>query len=113
MQKFQPIQIQRNSSGLEIGWKDSHRREIPYRLLREKCPCARCDAERQEKDPLRILPPPDLFDSLQIVDIQRVGRYAVRLVWNDGHRTGIYTFQFLRELSESVQSGGTEQHEPV
>ena len=47
-------------------------------------------------DPLTIF-----LKNLYLVDIQRVGRYAVRLVWNDGHRTGIYTFEFLRELSES------------
>ena len=54
------------------------------------------------KDPFHILPADDFFENLQLVEIQRVGRYAVRLVWNDGHRTGIYTFQFLRELSENT-----------
>lgn len=101
MQKFQPTRIERGSTRLEIRWKDSHRSELSYRRLREKCPCARCDATRSGKDPFHILPPDDFFQNLQLVDIQRVGRYAVRLVWNDGHRTGIYTFQFLRELSDA------------
>ncbi|MCE2413772.1 DUF971 domain-containing protein [Candidatus Poribacteria bacterium] len=101
MQKFQPTRIERSSTGLEIRWKDSHHCELSYRTLRQKCPCARCDATRLGKDPFHILPSDDFFENLQLVDIQRVGRYAVRLVWNDGHRTGIYTFQFLRELSES------------
>ena len=56
---------------------------------------------RLGKDPFHIRPSDDFFENLYLVDIQRVGRYAVRLVWNDGHRTGIYTFEFLRELSES------------
>jgi DUF971 family protein len=102
MQKFQPTRIERSRTSLEIRWKDSHHSELSYRILRQKCPCARCDATRLEKDPFRILPSGDFFENLRIVDIQRVGRYAVRLVWNDGHRTGIYTFQFLRELSESI-----------
>ncbi len=103
MQNFQPTRIERTPMHLEIQWKDSHRSELPYRLLRQKCPCAHCDAERSGKDPFHILPSDDFFDNLQLVDIQRVGRYAVRLVWSDGHRTGIYTFEFLRELSEASQ----------
>ncbi len=100
MQKFQPIRIERSNTSLRIQWKDSHHSELSYRLLRQKCPCARCYATRSGKDPFRILPTDDFFENLQLVDIQLVGRYAVRLIWSDGHRTGIYTFQFLRELSE-------------
>ena len=102
MQKFQPTRIQRGERTLEIQWKDAQRTELSYRLLREKCPCARCDAARGEKNPFHILPTQDFFENLRLVDIQRVGRYAVRLIWSDGHRTGIYTFEFLRELSESA-----------
>lgn len=101
MQKFQPTRIERGSTSLEIQWKDSHHSELSYRHLREKCPCARCQATRVGKDPFHILPSGDFFENLRLLDIQRVGRYAVRLIWNDGHRTGIYTFQFLRELSEN------------
>ena len=102
MQKFQPTRIERGSTSLEIQWKDSHHSELSYRLLRQKCPCARCDAARSRKNPFHILPSDDFFENLRLMDIQRVGRYAVRLIWNDGHRTGIYTFQFLRELSENI-----------
>lgn len=102
MQKFQPTRIERSNTNLEIQWKDSHHSELSYRLLRQKCPCAHCKAERLGTDPFHILPSGDFFENLHIVDIQRVGRYAVRLVWSDGHRTGIYTFEFLRELSEST-----------
>ena len=102
MQKFQPTRIERGSTSLEIQWKDSYHSELSYRLLRQKCPCAHCDAIRLGKDPFHILPPGDFFENLHLSDIQRVGRYAVRLAWSDGHRTGIYTFQFLRELSESA-----------
>ena len=100
MQKFQPTRIERERTSLKIQWKDSHHSELSYRLLRQKCPCAHCDAMRSGKDPFRILPSDDFFENLHLVDIQRVGRYAVRLVWSDGHRTGIYTFEFLRALSE-------------
>lgn len=102
MQQFQPTRIERTRTSLKIEWKDSSHSEVSYRLLRQQCPCARCDAVRLGKDPFHIVPSDDFFENLRLVDIQRVGRYAVRLVWSDGHRTGIYTFEFLRELSESA-----------
>ena len=103
MQQFQPTRIEKSDNGLKIQWKDLGESELSYRSLRQKCPCARCEATRAGKDPFHIRPPDDFLENLHLVDIQRVGRYAVRLVWNDGHRTGIYTFQFLRELSESAE----------
>ncbi|MDE0012394.1 MAG: DUF971 domain-containing protein [Candidatus Poribacteria bacterium] len=102
MQKFRPTHIKRADTSLEIQWKDSHQSKLSYRLLRQRCPCARCDATRSGKNAFHILPSDDFFENLNLVDIQQVGRYAVRLVWSDGHRTGIYTFQFLRELSENT-----------
>lgn len=100
-QQFQPTELKRTRSGLAVRWKDSHHSELSYRHLRQKCPCARCEATRTGKNPLHILPPDDFYENLTLVEIQRVGRYAVRLIWNDGHRTGIYTFQFLRELADA------------
>jgi DUF971 family protein len=36
--------------------------------------------------------------SPKMVDAEVVGRYAIRIQWNDGHNTGIYSYQHLREL---------------
>lgn len=101
MQQFQPTELKRTSDGLAVSWKDARHSKLSYQLLRQKCPCARCEATRTGKNPLHILPPAVFYENLTLVDIQRVGRYAVRLIWNDGHRTGIYTFQFLRELADA------------
>lgn len=98
MPNTQPTEIKRLPNSLAIQWKDGHRSEHSYRLLRENCPCARCDAERQNDKLLRVLPSEAFWGKLHIVDIQRVGRYAIRFRWSDGHSTGIYTFAFLREL---------------
>ncbi len=101
MQEFQPTEIKRLPHSLAIKWKDGHQSEHSYRILREKCPCARCTAEKQKEDPFRLLPSEDYWENLHLVGIQRVGRYAIQLQWSDGHKTGIYTFTFLRELTES------------
>lgn len=100
MQTNQPIEIKRLAHSLVIQWKDGLRSEHTYRLLREKCPCARCNAMRQEDDPFQLLPSEEYWEKLHLVGIQRIGRYAVQLQWSDGHKTGIYTFSFLRKLSD-------------
>lgn len=97
--KLQPTEIKRLPAGIAIQWNDGYRSEYSQTLLRQKCPCARCDSLRQGKEPLRILPPDDFFEKLKLTDIQLVGRYAIRLIWSDGHRTGIYPFDLLRSLS--------------
>ncbi|MDX6289392.1 MAG: Gamma-butyrobetaine hydroxylase-like, N-terminal, partial [Blastocatellia bacterium] len=36
----------------------------------------------------------------EISDLNIVGRYALNFRWSDGHETGIYSFQYLRDLCE-------------
>ncbi len=97
----QPTQIQRLPDAISVQWNDGHQNEYSYQLLRQKCPCARCQSEKSDKNPLRLLPTDPLSKNLTLVDIQLVGRYAIRLIWADGHKTGIYTFEFLRLLQPS------------
>ena len=40
----------------------------------------------------------EVSDDIQPLDIQLVGRYALQFSWNDGHATGIYPFEVLREI---------------
>ena len=101
---LRPTQIERLTDAISVQWNDGHQSEYSYQLLRQKCPCARCQSEKSGKKPLRLLPTDPLSKSLTLVDIQRVGRYAIRLIWADGHKTGIYTFEFLH----SIQPDSTE-----
>jgi len=92
---------------LRITWDDGHTSVYPLELLRVRCPCALCRAEGAQlaagessgrpPDPLRVIsgPTPEKLDAIEITP---VGRYAVNIIWNDGHRTGIYSFEYLREL---------------
>lgn len=101
MNEYQPVKIKRLSNSLFIEWKDGIESECTYRILRQNCPCARCDAGRNDNNPLQILPSEEYWENLQIVNIQKVGRYAIRIQWSDGHKTGIYTYDFLRELIDT------------
>jgi DUF971 family protein len=40
-------------------------------------------------------------ENVQIAGIEPVGNYAVRLIFDDGHETGIYTWNYLKKLSGS------------
>jgi DUF971 family protein len=48
----------------------------------------------------RTLKPEVISDELEINDLTIVGRYALNFRWSDGHETGIYSFQYLRDLCE-------------
>jgi DUF971 family protein len=93
-----PVRIHADRSGgrLEIEWADGHRTEYDTVTLRWLCPCAYCRGEAGMPgwlDSAPVLTP----EQTQIVDIQLVGQYAVCPSWADGHHTGYYTFERLRE----------------
>jgi DUF971 family protein len=88
---------------LVITWNDGHRGVCTWRHLREHCPCASCrDEHSKPPDPFRILTSAELAPKppLAPVAMAPVGRYAYKIVWNDGHDTGIYTLENLRALCE-------------
>lgn len=93
-----PKKITTDKDNLIIDWDDKHKAKISFRQLRKDCPCATCMAERehQSKDYIRI------YNQNQIMlkNIEKVGKYALKLTWNDGHSTGIYEFTFLKRLSD-------------
>ena len=89
---------------LVIEWSDGQRRKYSVRALREACPCATCREKRsQPKDPFAL---PTLkqvqTEPLKIVGMQPMGNYAYSIAFSDGHDTGIFAFDLLRQLGETV-----------
>jgi DUF971 family protein len=85
---------------LVIQWNDGHRSVYAWPHLRQNCPCAGCREERQKPpDPFRILSPAELAP-LKPVAVAPVGYYAYKITWSDGHDTGIFTLEHLRELCQ-------------
>jgi len=80
---------------LRIEWKDGHASLYPVRGLRLACRCAACIEEMTGRP---ILRPEDVPDDVRPVNITPVGRYAIQIAWTDGHDSGIYTYEYLREL---------------
>jgi len=87
---------------LYIEWTDGRHGTIAWRTLREHCPCATCREERAKPpDPFRIIPEKELqAGPPRPVAMTPIGYYAYKITWNDGHDTGIYTLENLRQLCE-------------
>jgi DUF971 family protein len=82
---------------LALAWGDGHESYFPFDDLRSRCPCSLCRGQRDAPpDPLRIVKAPARGE-VGIVQLVPVGAYAVQIVWSDGHDTGIYSFEWLRE----------------
>lgn len=80
---------------LRIRWQDGHVSEYPPRHLRLSCRCAGC---RDELTGALILRPDAVPADVHPRAIRYVGRYALRFDWSDGHQTGIYPWELLREV---------------
>jgi DUF971 family protein len=88
------------SRGIEIDWKDGHHSSYPLEYLRGHCPCATCTgahggapAAPRARSPFQMYKP-----ALKMESVEPVGHYAIKIRWNDGHDTGIYTFEYFRSI---------------
>jgi DUF971 family protein len=90
-----PVEIRRvEGREIHVTWTDGQRSVFSNKALRERCPCAGCVHELTGQ---RLLNPASVPSDIRADEITLVGRYAIRIRWSDGHATGIYTFQKLRE----------------
>ena len=91
------------SKGIKIDWKDGSTSEYELRYLRHHCPCATCTGAHGSEPQAMPLTDPSPFPmyraALKIVTVEPVGNYAIRIVWNDGHSTGIYSYSHLRKIA--------------
>jgi DUF971 family protein len=85
---------------LRLTWEDGHGADFDYGYLRGWCPCAGCQGHGMT---LRYRPPPG---PVTPESIEPVGRYAISIRWSDGHSTGIYRFDYLRQICPCPRCGG-------
>ena len=81
---------------LRIRWKDGAVTEHAARELRLRCPCAGCVDETTGR---QLLDPASVPQDILLLVVEPVGRYALSFVWSDGHRTGIFSWPYLRQLA--------------
>lgn len=115
-----PTQIRRISnepenldsdSGIEITWSDNHKSFLSTLTLRGKCPCATCLQKRGDSSHEKPLSPTTgrgllkvvkatSDEEIKLVEIRPVGNYGISILWGDEHATGIYTYDYLLEISK-------------
>ncbi len=98
------ISADRAAGTVEIRWADAHVTTFGAEELRWLCPCAYCRGEGGQPgwlDSSPTLTP----DQTRLVDLQLVGRYALAPTWGDGHHTGYYAFELLRDHCPCPECG--------
>ncbi|WP_395648369.1 gamma-butyrobetaine hydroxylase-like domain-containing protein [Terricaulis sp.] len=83
----------REAKLLRISFDDGAKFEIPFELLRVESPSAENKGHGGE-------PPPPVKGkaNVGVIRADAVGRYAVRITFDDGHDTGLYSWDLLYEL---------------
>jgi DUF971 family protein len=84
---------------LEVAWPDGSVDRFPYRFLRAECPCASC---RDEWSGERLIQIEHVREDVKLEGLEPVGNYAIKPSWSDGHSSGIFTWDMLRETALSI-----------
>ncbi|MCX6020842.1 MAG: DUF971 domain-containing protein [Chloroflexi bacterium] len=92
-----PTRVEGSEEGLAISWNDGHESVYPNRFLRLACQCAECVDEWTREPRIHQENVPQ---DVHIEEGGIVGQYALRFHWSDGHDTGIYSFNFLRDMCQ-------------
>ena len=93
------IRLHRGSRILEISWSNGTRVELPCELLRVFSPSAEVRGHGPGERKLQTGK-----KYVNVCEVEQVGNYAIRLVFDDGHDTGIYNWDYLRELGENAEA---------
>ena len=110
---YTPIALRGDEESLHIEWNDGAVHELPWTYLRHNCPCASCRGHggpppepvsepTPEPGALPILSAAEA-QPLRVSEMKAVGNYAYGIHFSDGHTTGIYTLEFLRDLGRAAE----------
>lgn len=85
---------------IRVEWPDGHVALLNNRDVRGACQCAACVEEFSGK---QLLDPATIPSNIQATGISVLGNYAVSIAWNDGHSSGIFTWDRLKEIENAVR----------
>jgi len=99
---------------LLITWNDNSESLIKLKYLRDECPCAGCKGETVLLKTYRPVKPAKITPEMyKIKDITTVGGYAIQITWKDGHDTGIYTWDYLKQLARDQDDNEKHNYEDL
>ncbi len=97
------IRLAKDRRSLAVAFPDGAHYDLPAEYLRVYSPSAEVRGHGGGEMMLVLGK-----ERVQITDVQPVGRYAVKLVFDDGHDSGLYDWGLLRELGESQEGNWRE-----
>lgn len=95
-------QFKRNpdNTSFHIKFDNGFEADLTSEVLRKNCPCAGCSGEEVLLYKYTPQNTPELTaDSFILEKAELTGNYAIQLFWKDGHNTGLYNWEFLKELA--------------
>lgn len=95
-----PVSLKGDKESLVIEWSDGVTHRVSWRRLRDNCPCAGCRTKRTEPPALFAVLKPEETAPVRATGMRPLGNYAYHIDFSDGHNTGIYSFELLRQLGE-------------
>jgi DUF971 family protein len=99
---------------IQITWNENLLTILNLKYLRDECPCAGCKGEtillKSYRPPKPKVITPEMY---MISNIEVVGEYAIQVSWKDGHNTGIYTWDYLKELEHGQTDSKQQKYDPL
>jgi DUF971 family protein len=102
------LRLRSVSKVLEVSFTEAERYALPFEYLRVNSPSAEVQGHGPGQAVLVLGK-----EQVQITAVEPVGNYAVRLVFDDGHDSGLYTWKYLRELGREMQQKTQEYRRRV
>ncbi|MDO8630691.1 MAG: DUF971 domain-containing protein, partial [Phycisphaerales bacterium] len=93
-----PVNLQLIGQEVAIAWDDGTESYFTFERLRAASPSAANIGERDVLGNQYGGDGPKRFPGVTVLGWERVGNYAIRFDFSDGHRTGLYSFDYLRAL---------------
>jgi DUF971 family protein len=94
-----PVNIQLIGQEIAIMWDDGRESYYTFEHLRAASPSASNMGERDILGNRYGGDGPKRFPGVQVLGWEQVGNYALRFDFSDGHRTGLYSYDYLRSLA--------------
>jgi DUF971 family protein len=96
-----PVNIQLVGNEVAIVWDDGAETYFEFERLRAASPSAETQGERDILGVQYGGDGPRRFPGVTVLGWEQIGNYALRFDFSDGHRTGLYSFDYLRNLKRS------------
>lgn len=93
------ITLRKKSRLLVVGFDDGQNFELPFEYLRVFSPSAEVRGHGPGQEVLQTGK-----EDVTIQAVEPVGHYAIRLVFDDGHNTGLYRWEYLYELGAAYDA---------